>query len=120
MTEEEFAREYGPELARLELAAVLAEAAVTDRPPRRRWWPRLRLQRAHWPRPGIELAEVADPRCPHCAGEGGWESDYADELGEYSGTETVLCECWNPGRRWLILPLPHRHRGGGYSDEPPF
>jgi len=103
-------------------ARLMADLAMVDLPPRRR--PRLRLRRAMFPTPGIELAEVADPRCPVCRGEGGWEQNYQLADG-HGGVETVLCDCWDPGRRWLLLRVPTRvglrwwrHAGG--VDQPPF
>jgi hypothetical protein len=112
MTEEEVAREYGPELD-----AVLAALAVTDVPPRRSW-PRLRLTVAVWPRRGLELADTPRPDCLRCRGVGGWEEHYPAAGGEYGGTDEVLCVCWDPGRRWLVLPLPRRQPRGGPPVDP--
>ncbi|MEW1725203.1 hypothetical protein [Streptomyces sp. NPDC093109] len=91
---------------------------------------RLRIRRATWPRPALILTDTPRPNCPDCRGEGGWDEDYGDETGEYAGTHSYLCHCWNPNRRWTLLPLPrlpHRRTAGqdpwgtgGYSDEPPF
>ncbi|WKK27338.1 hypothetical protein QZH56_03380 [Streptomyces olivoreticuli] len=92
--------------------------------------PRLRIQRAIWPRPALILTDTPRPDCRICEGVGGIEYDYGHpETGEYAGTDWEPCSCWNETRRWLLLPLPRlprRHRTvrdprvGGYSDEPPF
>ncbi|MFE2498607.1 hypothetical protein [Streptomyces scopuliridis] len=91
---------------------------------------RLRIQHTTWPRRALILTDTPRPRCPDCRGEGGWDHHYIDEEGEYAGTNSYLCPCWNDNRRWPLLPLPriprrraaaqHPWATGGYSDEPPF
>ncbi|MGW8542233.1 hypothetical protein ACWGM4_17215 [Streptomyces albidoflavus] len=90
---------------------------------------RLRVQRATWPRPALVLADTPDWDCPECEGDGWFEQDYGDyETGEYAGTDSWPCTCWNESRRWVLLPLPRRPRwlrrtGTGrdpWSNEPPF
>lgn len=86
---------------------------------------RLRLTVRPWPSPRLVLTDTPRPRCPHCRGEGGWSEDYGDAIGEYAGTEAVLCGCWDPERRWTLLVLPRalarrRRDRVGYSDVPPF
>ena len=91
--------------------------------------PRWRLRYRTWPRPALYLTDTPRPGCPDCHGDGGWEEDYADQDGDYGGTEGVLCACWDPARMRALLRLPHRvlrllrrlrRPPGGYSDEPPF
>ncbi|WP_274914342.1 hypothetical protein [Streptomyces sp. WZ-12] len=93
--------------------------------------PRLRIQRATWPRPALILTDTPRPNCRDCEGDGGIAHDYGDHNGEYAGTDWEPCHCWDQDRRWLLMPLPRppwRRRGpgrdpwgtGGYSDEPPF
>ncbi|MHC0431492.1 hypothetical protein ACX6XY_15040 [Streptomyces sp. O3] len=73
--------------------------------------PRLRIQRATWPRPALILTDTPRPDCAACEGVGGFEQDYGDyETGEYAGTDWWPCSCWNENRRWLLLPLPRRPR----------
>ncbi|MGW2186594.1 hypothetical protein [Streptomyces sp. NPDC001719] len=88
----------------------------------RRPLPRLRIQRAVWPRPALILTDTPRPDCRIC--DGGTGHDYGDENGEYAGTDWEPCTCWNENRRWLLLPLPRLPRShrtaNGYSDEPPF
>ncbi|MER5884247.1 hypothetical protein ABT160_10495 [Streptomyces sp. NPDC001941] len=84
---------------------------------------RLRLEHSTWPRPGLYLTDTPDPKCPDCAGEGGFEQEYGDENGEYAGTHTWPCTCWNPADRRLVLPLFRRRvrtSRDPWSDEPPF
>ncbi|MFK0290082.1 hypothetical protein ACIQU6_06310 [Streptomyces sp. NPDC090442] len=88
---------------------------------------RLRVQRATWPRPALVLTDTPRPDCPGCEGDGGTAYDYGDpETGEYAGTGWEPCTCWDPDRRWLLMPLPRLSRvlrrspPSGYSDEPPF
>lgn len=93
---------------------------------------RLRLQIVHWPRRTLVLADTPRPDCPDCEGDGGFESLYGDENGDYAGSDWDPCACWTE-QRWPLLPLPHRPRWmrrrvdhpdpwgrAGYSDEPPF
>ncbi|MFE6903059.1 hypothetical protein ACFVFJ_40540 [Streptomyces sp. NPDC057717] len=100
--------------------------------------PRLRIQRATWPRPAVILTDTPRPDCRNCDGIGGIEHDYGHpETGEYEGTDWEPCTCWNETRRWTLLPLPRKplwhtkvrdpwspgysdEWGPGYSDEPPF
>ncbi|MGW2467738.1 hypothetical protein [Streptomyces bauhiniae] len=87
--------------------------------------PRLRIQRATWPRPALILVDTPDPDCPQCLGDGWFEQDYCDENGEYADTDCWPCTCWDNTRRWLILPLPRTPRRRAayrdpWSDEPPF
>ncbi|MFE7273701.1 hypothetical protein [Streptomyces sp. NPDC057623] len=96
--------------------------------------PRLRIQRATWPRPALILTDTPRPDCRNCDGIGGIEHDYGNHYdGEYEGTDWEPCQCWNEHRRWTLLPLPRlpkwlrRRRpardpwaANGYSDEPPF
>lgn len=96
--------------------------------------PRLRIQRATWPRPALILTDTPRPDCRNCDGNGGIEHDYGNHYdGEYEGTDWEPCQCWNEHRRWTLLPLPRlprwlrRHRAvrdpwaaNGYSNEPPF
>ncbi|WP_033331858.1 MULTISPECIES: hypothetical protein [Streptomyces] len=89
---------------------------------------RLRLQYAESPRPVIELTDTPNPKCSACEGIGGWTEDYGDyDTGEYAGTETVHCTCWDPWRIRRLLPVPRwlARRWLGwtepvYSAEPPF
>lgn len=81
--------------------------------------PRLRIERANWPRSGLYLTDTPHPGCPHCRGSGGIEHPYGDEYGEYAGSDGEPCTCWNEHRRWLILPLP-RPKPANFADEPPF
>ncbi len=82
---------------------------------------RLRIRHTTWPRPGLILTDTPRPACPDCRGTGGFTQDYGDyDTGEYAGTDYWPCECWDDGRRWLLLPLPRRTRGVVLSDEPPF
>ncbi|MGQ4514856.1 hypothetical protein [Streptomyces sp. DW26H14] len=97
-------------------------------------WPRLRIQRATWPRPALILTDTPHPGCRACNGDGGIEYPYGDyETGEYAGSDWDPCGCWNERYRWRLLPLPRLPRflsrrrtapdpwgSGGYSDEPPF
>ncbi|MFI5754639.1 hypothetical protein [Streptomyces sp. NPDC051569] len=88
----------------------------------------LRVRHVTWPRRALVLTDTPRRTCPDCRGEGGWDEDYADEDGEYGGTHSYLCPCWNKNRRWTLLPLPRRRdhysdswaTSCGYSDEPPF
>jgi hypothetical protein len=81
-----------------------------------------------WPHPAIEMRATPQPDCPHCSGQGGVSQDYAGPDGDYGGTNTYVCFCWNPGRRWrTVLPVPRwvARRFFGwvepvYSSEPPF
>lgn len=83
--------------------------------------PRLRIRYITWPHPGLILTDTPRPHCPDCLGDGGWHYDVGDpDTGECADTVSELCTCWNPDRRWLLLPLPHRRTGTAYSDEPPF
>ena len=92
--------------------------------------PRLRFERATWPRPALILTDTPRPDCESCEGIGGIEYPYGDESGDYAGRDWEPCTCWNEQRRWLLLPLPHRPRWlrrgfrswgpSGYSDEAPF
>ncbi|QSY50186.1 MULTISPECIES: hypothetical protein [Streptomyces] len=95
----------------------------------RRTLPRLRIQRATWPRPALILTDTPRPDCLLCDGVGGIESFYGDyATGEYAGTDWDPCTCWNENRRWVLMPLPYRRprtghnpwAANGYSDEPPF
>ncbi|MFM9612724.1 hypothetical protein ACKI18_28930 [Streptomyces niveiscabiei] len=94
---------------------------------------RLRLKVVCATRRSLALTDTPRPHCPDCQGEGGHHHDYGDHNGEYAGTEWIPCDCWNPNRCTVLLPLPHRPRWlrrrhnardpwgpGGYSDEPPF
>ncbi|MEV7926466.1 hypothetical protein [Kitasatospora sp. NPDC088779] len=89
---------------------------------------RLRLRYATWPHPEIQLIDTPDPACPDCEGEGGWTRDYGHpETGEYDGTDTHYCACWDPARVRRLLPVPRwiARRWLGwtepvYSAEPPF
>ncbi|MFJ9697394.1 hypothetical protein [Kitasatospora sp. NPDC101183] len=88
---------------------------------------RPRLRYTTYPRPSIRLTDTPNPKCPSCQGAGGWDQDYGDENGEYGGTETYYCLCWNPDRSRNLLPVPHwiARRWLGwtepvYSSEPPF
>ncbi|WP_062209514.1 hypothetical protein [Streptomyces sp. NBRC 109706] len=80
---------------------------------------RLRIQRERWPRPALILTDTPRPRCPDCHGIGGWAHTCVSPEGEYDGTDWFECFCWDSGKRWKILPVPHFRRTG-YSDEPPF
>lgn len=96
--------------------------------------PRLRIQRATWPRPALVLTDTPRPNCPDCEGIGGFESFYGDyDTGEYAGSDWDPCGCWNENQRWPLLPLPGLPRwlrrgrrvrdpwaANGYSSEPPF
>lgn len=96
--------------------------------------PRIRFDRDRWPRPAVILTDTPHPHCPECFGAGGFEEDYGHhETGEYEGTHSYPCPCWNENHHWTLLPLPRRLRRnrwspdtdpwatpGGYSDEPPF
>jgi hypothetical protein len=97
---------------------------------------RLRIRVTGWPRRALVLTDTPDPDCPDCEGEGAIEFDYGDpETGEYDGTDSEPCPCWNDTRRLVLLPLPLPRRPrllrrgcggrdpwvpGGYSNEPPF
>ncbi|WP_436772037.1 hypothetical protein [Yinghuangia sp. YIM S09857] len=91
--------------------------------------PRLRLRLRTRPvvpqggRRGLWLTDTPRPNHADCDGDGWYPQDYADEHGEYGGTNDVLCGCWSPDRVWRIVPMPRARRRpppGGYSDEPPF
>ncbi|MEV7865295.1 hypothetical protein AB0P17_04120 [Streptomyces sp. NPDC088124] len=91
---------------------------------------RLRISVTDWPRRALILTDIPRPRCPDCDGYGGIDEHYVDGEGEYAGTNSYPCPCWNHNRRWTLLPLPRLPRrraaapdpwaAGGYSDEPPF
>lgn len=84
---------------------------------------RIRIRYRAWPRPALVLTDTPRPGCPDCRGEGGWTADYADQDGEYGGTDDVWCDCWQPNRAWLLLPLPRwwrRRKAPTYSSEAPF
>ncbi|WP_435866924.1 hypothetical protein [Streptomyces xanthochromogenes] len=97
---------------------------------KRPYLPRLRIQRATWPRPALILTDSPRPGCPQCDGIGGTESFYGDyETGEYAGSDWDPCDCWREHWRWALLPLPRRplwprHTNPGpdpwATDEPPF
>ncbi|MEV8101925.1 hypothetical protein [Streptomyces sp. NPDC088135] len=80
---------------------------------------RLRIQRTTWPRPALILTDTPRPTCPDCQGAGGHGYVTTSPTGEFDGIDYQGCHCWDPGRRWTLLPLPHRTRPT-YSDEPPF
>ncbi|MFI0909435.1 hypothetical protein [Streptomyces abikoensis] len=93
--------------------------------------PRLRIQRATWPRPALILTDTPRPDCRNCEGIGGIEHLYGHpETGEYDGSDWEPCPCWREDRRWTLMPLPRLPRrrrpatepwaASGYSDEPPF
>ncbi|MFI2076246.1 hypothetical protein [Streptomyces triculaminicus] len=91
--------------------------------------PRLRIQRATWPRPALVLTDTPRPDCHDCGGDGGIAHGYGDENGEYAGTDWEPCRCWSADRCWVLMPLPRslrRHRPDGdpwctgYSNDPPF
>lgn len=84
---------------------------------------RPRIRYRTWPRPALVLTDTPRPHCTYCQGAGGWTEDYADQDGDYGGTEDVWCDCWRPYRNWMLLPIPRlllRRRTAGYSTEPPF
>ncbi|MFJ7998908.1 hypothetical protein ACIQ7D_17430 [Streptomyces sp. NPDC096310] len=91
---------------------------------------RLRIRVHTWPRRTLVLTDTPRPNCPDCEGYGGIDQHYVDEEGDYAGTNSYPCPCWNENRRWTLLPLPRlprrrtaerdSWRTGGYSDEPPF
>ncbi|MET9397776.1 hypothetical protein [Kitasatospora sp. NPDC002965] len=89
---------------------------------------RMRLRFNIWPDPVIELTDTPNPKCPGCKGEGGWDYDYGHpETGEYDGTRTEYCDCWDPDHVRRLMPVPRwiarRWIGWSiavYSDEPPF
>lgn len=74
-------------------------------------WPRLRIERATWPRPALILTDTPRPTCPGCKGIGGIEYPYGDpETGDYVDSNWEPCTCWNEHLRWLLLPLPRMLR----------
>ncbi|MFF7454773.1 hypothetical protein [Kitasatospora sp. NPDC008115] len=89
---------------------------------------RMRLRFNVWPDPVIELTDTPNPKCRTCKGEGGWDYDYGHpETGEYDGTDTEYCACWDPDHVRRLLPVPRllaRLLFGWappvYSEEPPF
>ncbi|MFE7560076.1 hypothetical protein [Kitasatospora sp. NPDC057500] len=88
---------------------------------------RMRLRFNPWPRPAIELTDTPRPKCPDCDGAGGWAEDYADDEGEFGGTDYWYCTCWDPSRVRRLLTFPRwtaRLLLGWtppvYSSEPPF
>ncbi|MFD8596123.1 hypothetical protein ACFV1L_14070 [Kitasatospora sp. NPDC059646] len=89
--------------------------------------PRLRLRYRSGDQPLLVLTDTPDPNCPDCHGDGGWAEDYGDYTGEYAGTHSYWCTCWNPDHPERALPLPRwvaRLLFGWtepvYSNEPPF
>ncbi|EFL01980.1 conserved hypothetical protein [Streptomyces sp. SPB78] len=88
---------------------------------------RLRLHVTTWPHRALVLTDTPRPICRACAGFGEIPHDYADEDGEYAGTDYEPCPCWNPRRRAVLLRLPRRRfprRNESYvdpwADNPPF
>ena len=77
---------------------------------------RLRLRYTDWPVPAVALADTPRPGCCNCDGEGGYQSA---GLGEEP--ENEICDCWEPDRRWRLLPVPRwiARRWHGWA-EPPF
>ncbi|MEU9498204.1 hypothetical protein [Streptomyces sp. NPDC048196] len=77
---------------------------------------RLRIRYTDWPRPAIELTDTPRPGCWDCDGDGGFE--VAGRSGPQP--ETVLCDCWDPARAWLLSYVPRciARRWLGWTDRP--
>jgi hypothetical protein len=84
---------------------------------------RLRPAYVTWPRPALVLADTPRPGCADCGGRGGFQAGHpgAEEPDE------VACDCWDPTRSWLLLPVPRwlarrwlGYRAPEFSTESPF
>lgn len=77
---------------------------------------RWRIRYTTWPRPALILTDTPRPDCRDCDGTGEIEAGTPDR----EEPDYWPCNCWDPARTRILLPLPRRLDRTPYSTEPPF